>query len=206
MFNFSKPISLLQKLFEQFCPPNEIVLDSFAGSGTTAHAVLNLNKIDGGKRKFILIEMEDYANDITAERIKRVTQGYGSGKKEMEGTGGSFDYYKLGLPLFDENHNLNEEVATEKIIEYIWYSETRSSFEQSETRENKYYLGEKEGTAYYFIYEKEELTELNYEALSQIKTRAEQYIIYADNCILPKDFMSKHHIIFKKIPRDITRF
>ena len=56
---------------------DSIILDSFAGSGTTAHAVLNMNKADGGHRKFILVEMMDYADSITAERVKRVIKGYG---------------------------------------------------------------------------------------------------------------------------------
>ena len=68
---------------------NAIVLDSFAGSGTAAHAVLNLNKQDNGKRKFILIEMDDYAENITAERVRRVINGYG----DTAGTGGDFAYY-----------------------------------------------------------------------------------------------------------------
>ena len=76
--------------------------------------MLNLNKQDGGNRKFILVEMEDYANDITAERVKRVTKGYGTGNKKVEGTGGAFDFYELGLPLFDETQNLNEDVAYQK--------------------------------------------------------------------------------------------
>lgn len=72
----------------------------FAGSGTTAHAVLNMNKADGGKRKFILIELMDYAEDITAERVRRVIDGYGEGKNAVSGTGGGFGYYELGERLF----------------------------------------------------------------------------------------------------------
>ena len=204
-FNYSKPASLVQFLTKSitYNDLNAVVLDSFAGSGTTAHAVLNLNKQDGGNRKYILVEMEDYANDITAERVKRVTKGYGKDNKKIEGTGGEFDFYELGLPLFDENQNLNEQVGIEKIREYIWFSETRTSF--IETREN-YFLGKKDDSVYYFIYEKDNLTTLDFDALELIKTKAEQYVIYADNCLLPKEFMAKNSIIFKKIPRDITRF
>ena len=184
---------------------SSIILDSFAGSGTTAHAVLNLNKQDGGNRKFILVEMEDYANDITAERVKRVSQGYGKGPKAVEGAGGAFDYYELGLPLFDAEHNLNEEVSTEKIREYIWFSETRTSY-NSDLKFEKYELGVKDDTVYYFIYDKNQLTTLDFDALELIKTKGESYVIYADNCLLPKEFMSKNNIVFKKIPRDITKF
>ena len=205
VFDFPKTPTLIQYLINFVCDTNSIILDSFAGSGTTAHAVLNLNKQDGGNRKFILVEMEDYANTITAERVKRVINGYGN----KEGTGGNFDYYELGKPLFvgENNEYLNEEVDTQKIREYIWYSETRKAFEQPKTKsDTPYFLGKKEGTAYYFIYEKESLTTLDYDTLSTIKTKAGQYVIYADNCLLPKDFMMKKNIVFKKIPRDVTRF
>ena len=78
-----------------------IILDSFAGSGTTAHAVLALNKEDGGNRKFILIECEDYANTITAERVRRVINGVPDARDEAlrEGLGGSFTYCTLGEPI-----------------------------------------------------------------------------------------------------------
>ena len=104
-----KPTSLIEYLIRLGSKKDSIILDSFAGSGTTAHAVLNLNK-DGGNRKFILIEMEDYADSITAERVKRVINGYGEGNKSVEGTGGSFSYYTLDKPIFLENDMLNEEV------------------------------------------------------------------------------------------------
>lgn len=204
VFDFPKTPSLIEYIINFLCNQNDIILDSFAGSGTTAHAVLNLNKQDGGNRKFILVEMEDYANNITAERVRRVTKGYRTGAKAVEGTGGLFDFYELGLPLFDENQNLNEQVALGKIREYIWFSETRTSFE--EPNKESYFLGKKDESAYYFIYEKDRLTTLDYDSLELIKTKGEQYVIYADNCLLPTEFMAKKNIIFKKIPRDITRF
>lgn len=204
VFDSPKPNELVERILQIASDKNSIILDSFAGSGTTAHAVLNLNKQDGGNRKFILVEMEDYANDITAERVKRVTKGYGTGAKAVAGTGGAFDFYELGLPLFDENQNLNEKVGLAKIKEYIWFSETRTSFK--EPNKEPYFLGKKDESAYYFIYEKDRLTTLDYDALELIKTKGEQYVIYADNCLLPKEFMANKNIIFKKIPRDITRF
>jgi adenine-specific DNA-methyltransferase len=77
-FDTPKPTRLIERVLELGAPalPEAIVLDSFAGSGTTAHAVLNLNKKDGGNRKFILVEMEDYADSLTAERVRRVIKGY----------------------------------------------------------------------------------------------------------------------------------
>ncbi len=205
-FETPKPIRLLEKILKLSTKDNDIILDSFAGSGTTAHAVLNLNKQDGDNRKFILIEMEDYSETITAERVKRVIDGYGDTKK-TEGTGGNFNYYQLGEPLFLENDVLNEAVGIENILKYIWYSETRTMFIPVDNLEkHNYHIGSKDQTDYYFYYTKDAVTTVDYDFMAKIKHKASQYIIYADNCLLDAAFMLKHHIIFKKIPRDITRF
>jgi adenine-specific DNA-methyltransferase len=208
VFDTPKPIELIDRVLQISTNKNSIVLDSFSGSGTTAHALLNLNKKDGGNRKFICIEMEDYAETVTAERVKRVIKGYGSGTKKVEGTGGSFDFYELGLPIFvgDNKEYLNEEIDLEKIREYIWYSETRSPYIKPTNDDSVYFLGKKEETSYYFIYDKSAETTLDYDLLSEIKTKSQQYVIYADNCLLSKEFMMANNIVFKKIPRDVTRF
>jgi adenine-specific DNA-methyltransferase len=205
-----KSVDLISEIIKTCTNINDIILDSFAGSGTTAHAVLNLNKQDGGNRKFICIEMEDYAETITAERMKRVIKGYG----DTEGAAGSFDYYELGQQMFLEDGNLNELVGIEKIRSYVYYTETKkplceSRFTGSKDKqdsENEYFLGKNNDTAYYFYYDADGITTLDHCFLSTIKSKAEQYVIYADNCLLSKNFMSKHRIIFKKIPRDITKF
>lgn len=202
-FSTPKPTSLIDKVLNLSTDKNSIILDSFAGSGTTAHAVLNLNKQDDGDRKFILIEMEDYANTITAERVKRVINGYGEGTKATEGTGGDFTYYELGESLFLDNGFLNEEVGLSKVLEYVWYSEAKEPFSKPE---EEFLLGAKNDTAYYFYYQKDSMTTLDESFLRSIKTKASQYIIYADNCLLDQSIMDKYNIVFKKIPRDITRF
>ena len=76
VFPTPKPTRLLDGIVQIATQPNSIVLDSFAGSGTTAHSVLRANKKDGGSRRFILIECEDYADTLTAERVRRVIKGY----------------------------------------------------------------------------------------------------------------------------------
>ena len=100
-FSNPKPHTLLKRILQIGTEPNDIILDSFAGSGTTAHAVLALNKEDGGDRKFILIECEDYADTITAERVRRVINGVPNARDESlrEGLGGSFTYCTLGKPI-----------------------------------------------------------------------------------------------------------
>ncbi len=205
VFDFPKNSGIIQELVEQATDNNSLVLDSFAGSGTTAHAVLNANKADGGNRRFILIELGDYADSITAERVKRVIDGYGEGNKKVEGTGGGFSFYELGEQLLIDNENINPDVDNEIIREYIWYMETRKSYERSNDNDNPYYLGLHNDTAYYFNYEKDRQTVLDNDFLKTIKTKADAYVIYADTCNLSDTKMNKYNITFKKIPRDIAR-
>lgn len=202
-FDYPKPVRLVQRIIQIATDKNAVVLDSFAGSGTTAHAVLNMNKADGGHRRFILVEMMDYADSITAERVKRVISGYGSGKSAVPGTGGDFSFYDLGEPLMIGSE-LNEAVGTEKIREYIWYTETRQSLPAS-TPEHPYLLGNNNGSAWYFYYEPDKVTVLDYGFLATIKEKADIYTIYADRCAIPDNKLSELGIVFKKIPRDITR-
>ena len=206
LFDNPKNVSLLEYLFNLIPYKTAVILDSFAGSGTTAHAVLDLNKKDGGNRKFILVEMMDYADTITAERVKRVIDGYSTDGAAARGGGAnnSFSYYELGAPLFDENKNLNEAVPLKEIRTYIFYMETKQPPEVNPD-DNEYFLGKHNDTAYYFYYEKERATTLNTDFLSTIKTKASGYLIYADVCTLSKTTMEKYNITFKKIPRDIQR-
>jgi adenine-specific DNA-methyltransferase len=81
LFITPKPVELLERVMALATNEDSVVLDSFAGSGSTAHAVLTANKKDGGSRRFVLVECEDYAETLTAERIRRVINGY-----KFEGT------------------------------------------------------------------------------------------------------------------------
>ena len=203
-FNYAKPIRLIEYLLTiSQMEKDAIVLDSFAGSGTTAHAVLNMNKEDGGHRKFILVEMKDYADSITAERVKRVIKGYGEGKNAVEGTGGSFSFYDLGEPLMIGNV-LNENVGVDKIREYVYFTDTKHPLPEAKLEE-PYFMGVHVNSAYYFYYEKQAVTILNREFLHSVKTKTEAYVIYADLCTLSEAELEKYHITFKKIPRDITK-
>jgi len=134
-----------------------------------------MNKSDGGNRKFILVEMGDYADTITAERVKRVINGYGEGKNAVEGTGGNFSYYELGNPLFMQDGTINDEVDITEVRKYVWYTET-NGIEYKEDIQEKYFLGSYNDTA---------------------------YVIYADSCALSDSDLQKWNITFKKIPRDI---
>ena len=205
VFDYPKPVRLLTRILKLAANSDSIILDSFAGSGTTAHAVLNMNKADGGNRKFILVEMMDYADSITAERVKRVIDGYGEGKKAVEGIGGNFSYYELGPALLLPDGNLNEEVSAQKIREYVYYMETKEPMTAEQPTDEPYFMGLCRNTAYYFYYERESVTTLDHAFLATIQTEAEGYTIYADLCAIPQENLRKHNITFKKIPRDIAR-
>ena len=206
VFNNPKPKELIKYLlsfvFDGKDDKDGIYLDSFGGSGTTAHAVLDLNR-DGGNRKFILVEMGDYADSITAERVKRVIRGYGEGKNAVEGTGGNFSFYDLGEPLL-VGDCLNEAVAPKKIREYIWFMETKQPYAPP-SGGNPYYLGQHNNTGYYFYYEPQRVTVLDYTFLATITEKTSGTIIYADRSSITEDKLAQMGIVFKKIPRDISR-
>ena len=263
-FDTPKPTRLIERILEIATNDNSIILDCFAGSGTTAHAVLLANKKKHSHKKFILVELMDYADTTTAYRVKKAITGYKATRKHeeeiynkkltvknltkaetflkeaeaviekeqgnyaeiskpklqdncikviasrvadgfVEGLGGSFDYYELGKPLFKDG-NLNEEVSEEDIRHYIYYTETR----QPLTRKRNgcsYLLDTFNGTAYYFYYERNRLTNLSIDSLNKIvENRSSQYIIYADTCTIDEETRNELNVVFKQIPRDIKRF
>lgn len=202
-FENPKSVPFIKYFISNLTGKGDIILDSFAGSGTTGQAVLEINAESDEKRKFIIIEMQDYAKELTAERIKRVIKG----ADEYEGTLGAFDFYELGSNLFNQNGTINELAGRSHINRYIWYTETRAQFQQPDSH-NEFLLGVHNHTAYYFYYDEDGITVLDLRFLSTMDVgfRAEQYVIYADACVLPDKMLKQHNIIYKKIPRDISRF
>jgi adenine-specific DNA-methyltransferase len=210
-FQFPKPVALVEDCIMLATEDDALILDSFAGSGTTAQAVLKLNAKTGGNRRFILTEMMDYADSLTAERVRRVMAGYGEGDKATQALGGGFDYYSVGEPLFLDQDSLNEAVGIEAIRNYVAYTEGVPDADRV-TQDNPYslhLLGLNRETAWVFNYDPAHATSLDLDFLATLKfgkDKPSTVIIYADRCLLTKAFMTKHGIIFKKIPRDITRF
>lgn len=210
-FQFPKPVALIEDCIALATEDDALILDSFAGSGTTAQAVLRLNTQTGGNRRFILVETMDYAETITAERVRRVMNGYGEGSKTVAGLGGSFDFYNVGEALFLPDENLNEAVGIAAIRDYVAYTEGIPESDRC-AQDNPYLphlLGLNTEMAWIFNYETECVTVLDLNYLADIKLGAAKpatAIIYADRCLLDEAFMRQHGISFKKIPRDITRF
>lgn len=205
LFPYPKPVKLIQKVIQLIGDSECICLDSFAGSGTTAHAVMQQNLDDGGDRKFILIELEDYAESVTAERVKRVIDGYGTEAESVEGTHDEFEFLELGDSLFNEDNYINENQPIPDIRKYVYYAETKTNSGYSDNPHNEFYLGKRSNVGYYFYYKKDSTTTLGLEFASKISIKAEQYIVYADKCSLSEKYLNEHNIVFKKIPRDINK-
>ena len=157
-FPHEKHEELVKRIVRWLTKHEDIVLDSFAGSGTTAHAVLALNKEDGGNRKFILVECEEYADTVTAERVRRVIKGVPGARDPAlkEGLGGSFTYCTLGEPI-DMEGMLTGEALPEypALAAYLLHTAKGISAGQADLKplnENGLFYTHA-GVSYYLLYE-----------------------------------------------------
>ena len=203
-FDTPKPTRLIERVLQISCNKNALVLDSFAGSGTTAHAVLKLNAEDGGSRRFILAELDDYADTVTAERVRRVIAGYGEGSNAVEGVDSGFSYYELGPELFQSDGTLSPEVSHADLARYVWATETRAPYEDL-TDEHPYLLGEHAQAVYYLAWEPGEETALTYDLLRGLPRKGSPTVIYADRCAIAPERLDEMGVVFKRVPDQIAR-
>lgn len=151
-FDTPKPTRLIQRILQIASDNDSLILDSFSGSGTTGHAVLKQNLDDGGNRKFILVEMDQkIAQNVTAERVKRVSQGYTKTNGEaVAGLGGGFQYCKLSAePLFTAEGQIRSDVSFAQLAEFVWFVETGTGFTG---KADSPLIGIHEGRAIYLLY------------------------------------------------------
>ena len=214
-FTTPKPTNLIKKIIRVSTDENDIVLDAFAGSGTTAHAVLAVNKEDGGNRKFILIECEDYADPITVERVRRVINGVDTAKDEalQQGLGGSFTYCTLGEPIDTEGLLTGENLpAYETLAGYIAYVATGSSLKDIVHRSD-YFFGETDANLFYLIYEPSlEFLESNRSALDgeratqiakRCKSTGKKAYVYAAQKFMSQKELTTMGITFCQLPYNL---
>ncbi|WP_236640206.1 site-specific DNA-methyltransferase [Tepidimonas charontis] len=152
VFITPKPTRLIQRILQIATDKDSLILDSFAGSGTTAHAVLKQNAEDGGKRRFILVEMdENIARNVTAERVRRAALGYTNAKGQaVTGLGSGFQFCRLSAePLFDADGQIRRDVTFAQLAEFVWFTETGTGF--TGTADSPL-LGVHEGRAIYLLY------------------------------------------------------
>jgi len=188
-----------------------VILDSFAGSGTTAHAVLQLNNADEGRRRFILVECEDYADRITAERVRRVIRGVPGAKDEKlrEGLGGSFSYFELGDPLELEGILSGEDLPSyEDLARYIFYTATGEEFDPAKVNEEKHFIGETDQYRVYLFY-KPDLDYLKQTALTLEEAkklgplRKKRRLVFAPTKYLDQEHLDELGIEFAWLPFEI---
>ena len=204
-FSFPKPSGLVQHLIgaATYAKRDAIVLDSFAGSGTTAQAVLQQNAADGGRRRFVLIEMEGYAERLTAARAQRVMAGHGA----VEGLGGAFDFCRLGEPLVEADGGLNVRAGEAALRAYVYWRETGRALARPREAARRYFLDAWQGVGYYFYHEPNGMTELSAAALEGVlgREREARCVVYADVCTASAGVLAAAGVTFKKIPRGLER-
>ncbi|MCL4373226.1 site-specific DNA-methyltransferase [Candidatus Parvarchaeota archaeon] len=194
VFQYSKPIGLITKILKIGANNNSLILDSFAGSGTTGQAVLDLNKEDGGNRKFILVELEDkVARDITAERVKRAIKKY----NYKDG----FEFCELDKPLFDQGGQIDKDCTFEQLATYIYFTETKTNINKNTI--SKEFIGFKCAIFIYLLFNSIGKNILDREFIKKIKNNGKTKIIYADKCLVDERILEKNKILFKQIPYEV---
>ena len=210
-FDFPKPTGSIEELLSFTTNGDDIVLDSFAGSGTTGHAVLKLNRADNHRRRFILIEMKsDIARGITAKRLLRVAHGYTNAKGEkVEGLGGGFRYCKLGTACFDEYGRINTEVTFVDLARHVFFSETGEPLPKQAEVDNPL-IGIYKDIAVYLLYNgilKDKQLEggnvLTQAVLNRLPKHNGPKVIYGTACRFSPARLKRENIVFKQIPYEI---
>lgn len=189
-----------------------VILDSFAGLGTTAHAVLSLNGRDHGKRRFILVECEDYADVKTAERVRRVIKGVPSAKDEAlkKGLGGSFSFFKLGKAIeLDAILEGNSLPTYEELARYVFYTATGEEFDDKGIDKKKHFIGESRNYQVFLFYEPDILKLKNMaltldmaQALPTLK-KDKKRLVFAPTKYLGQEHLDQFRIDFAQLPFEI---
>jgi site-specific DNA-methyltransferase (adenine-specific)/adenine-specific DNA-methyltransferase len=205
-----KPTRLIKRIIQIAADPSDIILDAFAGSGTTGDAVIQLNHEDGGDRRFILVEMDsNIAQNITAERLRRVIQGYDwkdqkGNIRHEEGLGGSFRYCELGPTLFDRFGQIRPEVSFADLARHVFFTETGQPL--PDNSEESALLGSANGTAVYLLYNgvmRDAGNMLTPQTVEALPPAAGPKVVYADGCRLSRERLRELGITFKQIPYEI---
>jgi site-specific DNA-methyltransferase (adenine-specific)/adenine-specific DNA-methyltransferase len=213
VFVFPKPSRLIAQFIEQGTRPGDLVLDSFAGSGTTAQAVqlVNAASPELEPRRCILVEMEPkVARQVTFERVKRVAQGYTNAKGEkVEGLGGGFRFCELGEPLFDESGKIRESVRFADLARHVYFSETGEPLPRERVTKSPF-IGECRGVAIYLLFNgilgdksANGGNVLTRAVLAQLPLFDGQKVIYCAGCLLGRDRLQAERIIVRQTPYEI---
>lgn len=205
-FTFPKPVNLIAYLINAFTNKSSIVLDSFAGSGTTAQAVLELNRSQGSNRRFIMIEKNDEsAAGVIRPRLREIING--NVLAEIESTGGGFRSYKLGKTVFDVDGQINPDIRFSQLAAHVWFSETRTPLNKKRPGVK---LGVHDGTGYYLLYngilgDKRPGggNVLTRKVLAELPEHNGPKVIYGESSRLGTSALKALGIVFKQTPYDV---
>lgn len=213
-FPSPKALDYVKQIIEMCTEDGDIILDSFAGSGTTGHAVLSLNKDDSGNRKFILVECEDYADQITAERLRRVIKGIpnASDLSLKDSVGGSFSFFELGeeieMDKLLEGKNLP---SFEDLAKYAFFTATGERFLPSRINKKNFYIGSSSTFEVFLMYhpDKNALKNmaLNLEFAEKINNEFPKRpkLVFAPACFMEDYHLKEFNIHFSQLPFEIYR-
>ena len=219
VFDNPKPVQLLKDFVSLSTQHNDIILDSFAGSGTTGHAVLAQNSEDGGKRQFILVEMKPkIAREITAVRLERVSEGYTFERKgrlqHVFGTGGTFSYYHVGETFLEKS-----EISFSEMAQLLFFKETgipmavdtvlsllegdRPSYGSCDADEKRQraFLGSADGVGVYLLNSDDILTE---ELINRLPRHDGSKIIHCGGTQLTEATLKQLSITFRQMPYNLV--
>lgn len=203
MFITPKPTKLIRRILDVATDKNSLILDSFAGSGTTGHAVLAQNAADGGNRRCILVEMDDnICRNITAQRLSRVSQGY----NDVPPLGGGFRFCELSEPLFDERRNIRATVRFADLARHVYFTETGTPLPTAVTPDSPL-LGVHNNTGVYLLYNgilKDKTIKggnvLTTTVLALLPPHTGPKVIYGTACRIDDERLRREGIVFKQLP------
>lgn len=210
IFAFPKDSDILADLIGMVSTKNDIILDSFAGSATTAHAVLKLNHVYGGQRKFILVEIDkDICQKYTRERLSSVIKGYHAGRNTVSGLGGGFRFCELGNPLFNSEGQIEENVSFKDLAHHVFFIATGEPLPHG-SRLKTTLLGITKGVAVYLLYNGilEDKSNkggnvLTRNILASLPPHEGLRIIYGNGCLISPARLKHENIIFRQIPYEV---
>jgi len=201
VFEYPKPLDLIKHAILLSGDKTGIILDSFAGSGTTGQATLELNASDGGERKFLMVECEDYADRVSAERVRRVIKA---------GTPGQFSFFHLGKAIELESILEGDGLPTyEELARYVFYTATGEEFDEETVDEEKHFVGESQNYQVFLFYvpDVEKLKNLALtldmaKALPPLK-KDKKRLVFAPTKYLDQDHLDQYRIDFAQLPYEI---
>jgi len=208
-FSYPKPVRLISYLLTANCRDKDaIFIDSFAGSGTTGHAVLEMNAKDSGNRRFVLVEMDsDISKRVTAPRLTAAVSGIG----HTGGLSGGFRYCTLGEPLFDADGGINPSVTFTDLAAHVFFAETGQPIPKK-AQDGNPFLGTFQSRAVYLLWSREGASKsgahktniLSGDALAALPSPGDSFsgerVVYADGCTVSRERLTRDSILFKQVP------